>query len=69
MENNHNANNVFFQVYTNNFPILALSEFKPNLYDLLLLDAEMPTLNGSESYKKYLKLMLIQAYALCRLPK
>jgi two-component system response regulator ChvI len=36
--------------YTN--PTLALSNFKPGLYDLLLLDIKMPKMNGFELYQK-----------------
>jgi DNA-binding response OmpR family regulator len=36
--------------YTN--PTLALSNFKPGLYDLLLLDIRMPKMNGFELYQK-----------------
>ena len=30
------------EVYTSNSPVLTLSEFKPNFYDLLLVDINMP---------------------------
>jgi DNA-binding NtrC family response regulator len=36
--------------YTN--PTLALSSFEPNSYGLLLLDINMPTMNGFELFKK-----------------
>jgi two-component system response regulator ChvI len=36
--------------YTN--PTLALSNFKPGLYDLLLLDIRMPKMDGFELYQK-----------------
>ncbi|MDW0256761.1 MAG: response regulator [Nitrososphaeraceae archaeon] len=36
--------------YTN--PALALSSFEPNSYGLLLLDINMPTMNGFELFKK-----------------
>src|SRR5215212_6000520 len=33
-------------------PTLALSNFKPGLYDLLLLDIKMPKMNGFDSYPR-----------------
>jgi DNA-binding response OmpR family regulator len=33
-------------------PTLALSNFKPRLYDLLLLDIKMPNINGLDLYQK-----------------
>ena len=33
-------------------PTLALSDFKPRLYDLLLLDIKMPEMNGLELHQK-----------------
>jgi len=36
------------EVYTANDPVVALSEFKPNFYDLLLVDINMPHMNGFE---------------------
>jgi two-component SAPR family response regulator len=35
-----------------NDPTLALSNFKPGLYDLLLLDIKMLEMNGFELYQK-----------------
>jgi CheY-like chemotaxis protein len=37
-----------FEVYTHNDPLDALANFKPNFYDLLLVDINMPKLNGFE---------------------
>ena len=37
-------------------PILALSNFKPGVYDLLLLDVRMPQINGFELYEKFRKI-------------
>ena len=45
-----------FEVYTYNNPVLALSEFKPNFYDLLLTDINMPHMNGFEFCEKILQL-------------
>jgi CheY-like chemotaxis protein len=45
-----------FHVHTYNNPLLALSEFKPNFYDLLLVDINMPLMNGFELSEKILKL-------------
>jgi CheY-like chemotaxis protein len=40
------------QVDVYNDPLLALSDYKPGIYDLLLLDLKMPKMNGFELYKK-----------------
>ena len=45
-----------FEVYTYNNPALALSEFKPNFYDSLLTDINMPHMNGFELGEKILEL-------------
>ena len=37
-------------------PVLALSNSKPGVYDLLLLDVRMPQINGFELYEKFRKL-------------
>lgn len=42
------------EVYTSNNPVKALSEFKPNFYDLLLIDINMPRMNGFELCEKML---------------
>jgi DNA-binding response OmpR family regulator len=42
------------EVYTSNDPVLALSDFKPNFYDLLLVDINMPHMNGFELSEKIL---------------
>lgn len=39
-------NKTLFKVYTYNDPLEALSQFRPNFYDLLLIDINMPRLNG-----------------------
>ena len=36
-------------------PILALSNFKPNYYSLVILDINMPKMNGYELYKEIRK--------------
>lgn len=45
-----------FEVEVFNDPKEALSDFKSNYYDLLLLDIKMPTMNGFELYKEMEKL-------------
>ena len=40
------------QVDVYNDPLLALSDYKPGIYDLLLLDIKMPKMNGFELYEK-----------------
>ena len=47
---------IIFEVYTYNDPLLALSEFKPHFYDLLLTDINMPKMNGFELCQKILEL-------------
>ena len=39
-----------FEVDTYNDPRVALSNYRPNSYDLLLLDIRMPVMNGLELY-------------------
>ena len=45
-----------FQVDTFNDPELALSSFKPEMYDLTLLDLRMPKMYGHELYDKMKRL-------------
>jgi CheY-like chemotaxis protein len=52
--NNNNDINKRIEVYTSNDPVVALSEFKPNFYDLLLVDINMPHMNGFELCEKIL---------------
>ena len=40
--NNNTDANKRIEVHTSNNPVMALSEFKPNFYDLLLVDINMP---------------------------
>ena len=49
-------NKIKFEVYTYNNPEIALSEFKPNFYDLMLIDVYMPHMNGYELCQKILEL-------------
>ena len=41
-----------FEVDTYNDPLAALSNYRPNLYDFLLLDIKMPEMNGLELYDR-----------------
>ena len=54
-------NNGFIVNYYCN-PILALDEFKSNFYDLIILDIQMPDMNGIQLYKEIKKKILIQKY-------
>ena len=54
IEDSNTYTNRKIEVYTSNNPVIALSEFKPNLYDLLLVDIEMPLMNGFKLSEKIL---------------
>jgi DNA-binding response OmpR family regulator len=41
-----------YEVDSYNDPLLALSNFKPDVYSLLLLDIKMPNMTGFEIYRK-----------------
>ena len=43
---------VGFLIDTFNDPLLALKSFKPNSYDLVMLDIMMPKMNGFELYEQ-----------------
>jgi len=52
--NNHSDAKRRIEVYTYNNPVKALLEFKPNFYDLLLVDIKMSDMNGFELCKNIL---------------
>ena len=54
IEDSNTNTNRRIEVYTSNNPVAALSEFKPNFYDLLLVDIKMPHMNGFELCEKIL---------------
>lgn len=45
-----------FETDTYNDPLVALSNYRPNFYDLLLLDIRMPKMDGFELYQKMKKM-------------
>jgi two-component system response regulator ChvI len=45
-----------FTVYTFNDPLLALSNFKAGLYDLIILDIKMPKMDGLDLYQEIKKM-------------
>ena len=50
------GNKISFHVNTYNDPLVALSEFKPDFYDLMLVDINMSKMNGFEFSTKILEL-------------
>jgi CheY-like chemotaxis protein len=50
--NNYVDVNKRIEVYTSNDPVASLSDFKSNFYDLLLVDINMPRMNGFELCEK-----------------
>ncbi len=54
-----------FQVDVYNDSSLALSEYKPGIYDLLLFDVKMPKMNGFELYEKIKGLKTDQKPRVC----
>jgi CheY-like chemotaxis protein len=56
--NDDDNKKIKFEVYSYTNPVEALSEFKPNFYDLLLVDITMPVMNGFELCEKVLLLDL-----------
>lgn len=52
--NNYGNHDKRIEVYTYNDPIAALSDFKPDFYDLLLIDINLPNMNGLELGEKIL---------------
>ena len=41
-----------YDVYSFNDPLAALSSYKPDIYDLLVIDIRMPNMTGFELYRK-----------------
>lgn len=54
--NGDTNNNRRIEVHTYNDPTGALSEFQPNFFDLLLVDINMPHMNGFQICEKILEL-------------
>jgi two-component system nitrogen regulation response regulator NtrX len=54
--NGDTNNNRRIEVHTYNDPTAALSKFQPNFFDLLLVDINMPHMNGFQICEKILEL-------------
>ena len=54
--NKNNADNKRIEVRTYNDPLDALSTFEPNLYVLLLIDINLPGINGFQLCEKILEI-------------
>jgi len=54
IEGSNNDTNKRLEVQTSNNPVAAFSEFKPNFYDFLLVDINMPYMKGFELCEKIL---------------
>jgi CheY-like chemotaxis protein len=52
-ENDKNGNKTLFKVDSYNNPLKALSEFKPDFYDLILIDINMPKMDGWNFLPRY----------------
>src|SRR5437773_3296603 len=52
--NDHDDRSRRIEVYTYNDPLVALLDFEPNFYDLLLVDINLPHMNGFELCEKIL---------------
>ena len=50
------SNKISFHVNTYNDPFVALSEFKPDFYDLMLIDINMSKMNGFDFCVKALEI-------------
>ncbi len=55
-DGNIDTNNRRIEVHTYNDPTAALSEFQPNFFDLLLVDINIPHMNGFQICEKILEL-------------
>ena len=52
----HDNEKIRFEVHSYNNPAVALSQFKPNFFQVLLTDIYMPHMNGFELSQKILEL-------------
>jgi DNA-binding response OmpR family regulator len=54
--NRISGNKISFHINTYNDPDVALSDFKPDMYDLMLIDINMPKMNGFDFCVKALEI-------------